>query len=260
MAVGGDTGAAGAGCLGRLAYGLYAGFVGVAVVLPAVALALAVCRTGRAAWRLAGRALRLAGTLAGMRPELVVRAGAALPRGPFIAVSNHASYLDVPVLITTFGEPLVFTAKREMFGWPLVGAFARRIGAVPVERRTVTGRLDALRGASEALRAGRPLHVFPEATLSQATGLLPFRLGAFRLAVEHGLPIVPVAIVGTRRALPAGRILPRRTRIEVRVLPAIEPPPEAAGSRARADLRDRVRRALTDELGEPASELPRLPA
>jgi 1-acyl-sn-glycerol-3-phosphate acyltransferase len=238
----------------RLAYGLYAVLAGALVVLPAVALALAVCPTSRSAWRFVGRALRLAGALAGMRPKLVVRDGAALPPGPFIAVSNHASYLDVPALIATFGEPLVFTAKREMFDWPLIGRFARRIGAVPVDRRSAAGRLEALRAASEAASAGRPVHVFPEATLSHAPGLLPFRLGAFRLAAEHRLAVVPVAIGGTRRALPAGRLLPRRARIEVRVLPAVEPPPESDGLRARGAFRDRVRRALAAELDEPAPE------
>lgn len=227
----------------RLLFGLWCGLVAVVLVLPAGLVALVVCRTPEAAWRTAHRVFRAAGWLTGLRPRVTGR----LPDGPFVAVSNHASNLDPLVLIAALPRPVAFVAKREMFSWPVVGAYARRLGAVPVERGRAGSRVRAFREVARAAAAGRPVHVFPESTLAPGPGFLPFRLGAFRLAAERGLPIVPVAIAGTRRALPGHAALPRPARLEVRILPPIPPgnPP------APATLRDHARQTLADALGEP---------
>lgn len=231
------------------------------VVLPAVGVALVFCRTPRSTWRLVGRALRGVGALTGLGPEVCFAEGPELPAGGCVVVSNHASLLDVPVLIAALDEPVAFTAKRAVFGWPVVGSVARRIGAIPVERSSVRRRAEALQAADAAVRGGRTVHVFPESTFSPAAGLLPFRSGAFRLAREHALPIVPVALAGTRRCLPPGARLPRPGRIEVRVLAPIEPPREPKGFRALASFREEVRQALADAVGElvlhPARPAPR---
>lgn len=231
----------------RLLLGLWAALVAVGVVLPAAVVALLVCRTPEAAWRAAHRAFRVAGGLTGLRPRVTGR----LPDGPFVAVSNHASNLDPLILIAALPRPVAFVAKREMFSWPLVGAYARRLGAVPVERGRAGGRMRAFREVARAAHAGRAVHVFPESTVFPEPGLLPFRLGAFRLAAERGLPIVPIAIAGTRRVLPADARLPHPARIEVRVLPPVEPPAGHRDPQGLAAFRDRVRKALADELGEP---------
>jgi 1-acyl-sn-glycerol-3-phosphate acyltransferase len=227
----------------RPLFGLWCGLVAVGVVLPAGLVALLVCRTPEAAWGAAHRVFRGAGRLTGLRPRVTGR----LPYGPFVAVSNHASNLDPLVLIAALPRPVAFVAKREMFSWPVVGAYARRLGAVPVERGRPGSRVRAFREVARAADAGRPVHVFPESTISPEPGLLPFRLGAFRLAAERGLPIVPVAITGTRRALPAHATLPRPARLEVRILPPINPG-EAPDP---ATLRDHARQTLADDLGEP---------
>lgn len=233
------------GGLRRLQVGLWALLVASALVLPAALAGLAFTRSERASWWLVGRVLRLAGRLTGVLPSRTVR----LPEGPFVAVSNHASNLDPLILIAALDRPVAFTAKREMFAWPLVGAYTRRLGAIPVERGRPGARARAFRAAVRAAEAGRAIHVFPESTVSPGPGLLPFHLGAFRLAAELRLPVVPVAIAGSRLALPAGAFLPRPARIEVRVLQPIEPGDSAPGS--LRELRDRVRRALAEELGEP---------
>ncbi|HSL82367.1 MAG TPA: lysophospholipid acyltransferase family protein, partial [Thermoanaerobaculia bacterium] len=200
-------------------FGFWAVLVALVVVLPAGVVALALCRTPEAAWWAAHRAFRVAGGLTGLRPRVTGR----LPEGPFVAVSNHASNLDPLVLLAALPRPVAFVAKREMFSWPVVGAYARRLGAVPVERGRAGGRVRAFREVARAADAGRPVHVFPESTLSPEPGLLPFRLGAFRLAAERGLPVVPIALEGTRRALPADAALPRPGRLEVQILPPIPP-------------------------------------
>ena len=236
----------GRGGAGRLLGGPWAVLVALAVMLPAGVAGLACAWSERSAWWWAGRVLRLAGRLTGVLPRRTVR----LPEGPFVAVSNHASNLDPLILIAAFDRPVAFTAKREMFAWPLIGAYTRRLGSIPVERGRPGARARAFRAAARAVRAGRPVHFFPESTLSEEPGLLPFRLGAFRLAAAHGLPIVPVVIAGSRRVLPPDAWLPRPSPIEVRVLPAVEPPDGAGDPEALAAFRDRVREALAGELGE----------
>lgn len=231
----------------RLAFGLWAGLVAVGVVLPAGLAALLVCRTPEAAWWAAHRAFRVAGWLTGLRPRVTGR----LPDGPFVAVSNHASNLDPLILLAALPRPVAFVAKREMFSWPVVGAYTRRLGAVPVERGRAGGRMRAFREVARAADAGRPVHIFPESTLAPEPGLLPFRLGAFRLAAERSLPVVPVAIAGTRRVLPADARLPHPARIEVRILPPLAPPPAPADPQALATLRDDARQTLADALEEP---------
>ncbi len=243
----GRAGRAGAAIV-RRAYGIYALVLAVAVLVPAVALVVAAGRTRRSAWAILHRALRLAGRLTGLMPRVT----GSLPPGPFVAVSNHASYLDALVLLAAFGRPLVFTPKRELFAWPLVGAVVRRLGGVAVDRASAGSRLGAMEAASEVLAGGGdPLHVFPESTFVAGAGLLPFHLGAFRLAAEHRLPVVPIALAGTRRVLPGEARLPRPGRIDVRVLEPLAPPAETEGFRALAVLRDRAREALGKAVGEP---------
>ena len=226
--------------------------VALGVVLPAAAVALALARSERSAWWAAGRVLRLAGRLTGVLPRRTVR----LPEGPLVVVSNHASNLDPLILIAALDRPVVFTAKREMFSWPVVGLYARRLGAIPVERGRPGARARAFRTAARAAAAGRAVHVFPESTLSLKPGLLPFRLGAFRLAMAHRLPVVPVVITGSREVLPPESILPRPAPLEVRVLPAIAPPDGAGDPEALAAFRDRVRQVLAAELGDELLEEP----
>lgn len=94
---------------------------------------------------------------------------------------------------------------------------------------------------ARAADAGRPVHVFPESTISPEPGLLPFRLGAFRLAAERRPPVVPIALAGTRHVLPAGATLPHPAHLEVRVLPPLAPRPAPAGPQDLAAFCDLVR-------------------
>ena len=156
------------------------------------------CRAG-APW--SARLARLALRLAGMRLEL--HGLDQLPQ-PCIVVANHSSYLDGVVLAATLPPCFSFVIKREMSAVPLAGTLLRRIGAEFVERG------DRIRGARDARRLlrnaaiGHSLVFFPEGTFSTAIGLLRFHIGAFAAAVRADLPVVPVAIRGTRHCLPPG--------------------------------------------------------
>ena len=197
---------------------------------------------------------RLALRLAGMRLE--VRGLDQLPE-PCIVVANHSSYLDGVVLCATLPSCFSFVIKREMSAVPLAGTLLRRIGAEFVQRG------DRVRGARDARRlmrnaaTGHALVFFPEGTFSTDVGLLHFHVGAFATAVRANLPVVPVAIRGTRHCLPPGSPWPRPGRIRIRVLAAL-PAPAAAPVASEQDdrahallLRDAARAALLAALDEP---------
>ncbi len=193
---------------------------------------------------------RLALRLAGMRLEL--HGLDQLPQ-PCIVVANHSSYLDGVVLAATLPPCFSFVIKREMSAVPLAGTLLRRIGAEFVERG------DRIRGARDARRLlrnaaiGHSLVFFPEGTFSTAIGLLRFHIGAFAAAVRADLPVVPVAIRGTRHCLPPGSPWPRPGTIRIEALAALPAQPAAPGSDAgdrAALLRDAARAALLGALGE----------
>jgi 1-acyl-sn-glycerol-3-phosphate acyltransferase len=190
--------------------------------------------------------------LAGVRVEcegLEHLAGGA----PFVLASNHASYLDVPLLVALLPLDFLFVAKREMAGWPLVARFARKIGHLTVDRFDAQQGLADAAAVTGTLAGGRSVLFFPEATFTHVAGLRPFRLGAFKAAVEAGVPLVPIALSGTRAILRAHdwRVRPGRVRLWVGApLRA-----EGEGWRAVVALRDRVAEQIGAHSGELRLEL-----
>jgi 1-acyl-sn-glycerol-3-phosphate acyltransferase len=118
-------------------------------------------------------------------PELV-------SRHEGIIVSNHISYVDVVALLTL--TPLRFLAKAEIRSWPLVGGAAQAIGCVFVKRRDPQARAQA-RAELAQMEKYPPIVIFPEGTRSTGPGLLPFRYGGFRTAIEAAIPLLPCALV-----------------------------------------------------------------
>jgi 1-acyl-sn-glycerol-3-phosphate acyltransferase len=174
--------------------------------------------------------------------------------GPLLLVANHASYLDVPALLALIPRDFVFFAKKEVLGWPFVGLFVRRAGHITVDR------FDAQQGVADAaklaraIEAGQAVLVFPEGTFVADGGLRPFRLGAFKTAVDTGTPVVPLALAGTRRVLRDGTWLPRPGAIRLWVGSPMRP----AGSdwKAIVALREQVADAIASHCGEPRLETP----
>jgi 1-acyl-sn-glycerol-3-phosphate acyltransferase len=184
--------------------------------------------------------------LAGCGPT--VRGLQHVPRGSAVLVANHSSYLDVVALVASVPLDLRFVAKRELLAVPIVGAVLRKAPHLTVDRVDLSrGVADAGR-VTAALRDGAVVCAFPEGTFVRRPGLLPFRLGAFKAAVEAGCPIVPVVVRGTREILPADTWRPRPGRIEVTVLPPLTVADE--GWREIVRLRDATRAAIATTLHE----------
>jgi len=193
-------------------------------------------------------ALRLAGC------ALSAEGLAQLPAsGPFLIASNHASYVDVAALLAIVPHNFVFLAKKEIAGWPFIGLFIRRARHLTVDRFDAQQGVADTRRVAAAIGAGDSVLVFPEGTFTAADGLRPFRLGMFKVALETGTPIVPVALTGTRRALRDGQTLPRASHIHLWVGAPIRA--EGQGFKAIVALRDRVAEAIASHCGEPRLDL-----
>jgi acyl carrier protein len=235
--------------VGAMGYALHVGALLLAALPPLwlAALLLSGPRLDRAARRWCRVVLALAGCR--LRLEGTENLG-----GMAILAANHSSYLDVPALLAALPVEVRFVAKRELLRTPIVGAVIRKVGHLAVERFDLSRSVADAERVGRALRGGVPLLVFPEGTFTATPGLLPFRLGAFKAAAEAGRPVIPVAIVGTREILPAGRWRPQRAPITVSVGRPVAP--EGQGWRDIVRLRDRTRDAIASLLagGPPAAE------
>ena len=192
--------------VGRAVCGLWAALL-FWLLAPLTWLLTLLMPNPAAAWALGRGAARTQFRLTAM--PLTVRGLQQLPSGPCVLVSNHASYLDGVILVAALPRPCAFVAKRELQNQFVAGRFLQRLGAEFVERFDVKRSVEDANRMAEAVQQGRSLAVFPEGTFVARPSLLPFHLGAFLAAARAGVPVVPVAIRGSRTILPALAWWPR---------------------------------------------------
>lgn len=175
-----------------------------------------------------------------------------------VIMSNHESHFDPPSLILASNTPLRFMAKESLSRFPVFGSAMSAMGMLFVDRSDKTKAWESIRAAARTLSEGKAVLVFPEGTRSKDGELLNFKKGGFVLAIESGLPILPIGIAGTGQVLPPGWVI-RDTGLAVM---AIGDPIETAGktdvdalmeetraailalrAKARARLEERERRA-----------------
>ena len=173
------------------------------------------------AWQRGRMTARLLLRAAGV--PLRVRGVDHLPLGACVLVANHASYLDGVVLLAALPRAFAFVAKRELQQQALLGPPLQRLGVEFVERFDVQKSVADANHMADAVQRGKSLLVFPEGTFVDRPGLLPFHLGAFLAAARAGVPVVPLAIRGTREMLPAERWWPHRAALEVHIGEPIVP-------------------------------------
>jgi 1-acyl-sn-glycerol-3-phosphate acyltransferase len=164
-----------------------------------------------------------------------------LPDSPCVVVANHASYIDAIVIAAALPPDFAFVIKKEMARAPLLGLLLRRLGSQFVER------YDRHKGASDARRVlklastGQSLMFFPEGTFDETRQIGRFLGGAFTIAERANMPVVAVAIHGTRDVMPPGRLSLRRRPIRVQILDVLP----------AADARARSRNMIADAVGDP---------
>ena len=152
--------------------------------------------------------------------------------GRCVLVANHASYLDGPALFAAIPMPVGYVVKGELERNLFLAPLLRALGAVFVHRLDHQRSLADVASLAERLKRGDALGFFPEGTLHRMPGLLPFRLGAFSVAVNADASVVPVTIVGSRSALRDGQWIPRPGTISIRIASPIAPA-DAPGEEAR---------------------------
>ena len=172
-----------------------------------------------------------------------------LPTADCIVVANHASYVDGPLLKGYLPGRFNFVIKGELRDIPIVHFLLRRSGGKFVERSEQSGSTRDARRIVKAARGGESLAFFPEGTFRKQAGVGRFRPGAFVAAIRGALPVVPIAIMGTREMLPSGRHLPWPVPLTIQILPAIAPgDPDFSDNRRLAEA---ARQRILEVLDEP---------
>jgi 1-acyl-sn-glycerol-3-phosphate acyltransferase len=171
---------------------------------------------------------------------------------PYVVVANHESVAD-PFLLTYLPWDMRWVAKEELFKIPIIGLAFRWSGDIPLRRgqgESVRAMMDTCK---EALAAGIPIMMFPEGTRSKDGELLAFRDGAFRLAIEAGVPVLPLVLAGTKECRPKHSKWFGRARARVRVLAPI--PTEGLTLDDVPMLRDRTRDVIAAALVDLRADL-----
>jgi 1-acyl-sn-glycerol-3-phosphate acyltransferase len=169
-----------------------------------------------------------------------------------VVVANHESTAD-PFLINYLPWDMRWVGKEELFKIPVIGHCFTWSGDIPLRRGEGDSVREMMAECKRALAAGIPVMLFPEGTRSKTGELLPFRDGAFRLAIEAGVPILPLAVAGTRECRPKGSKWFGEARAKVQVLAPIST--EGLTVDDVASLRERTRDAIADALVELRAEL-----
>ena len=163
--------------------------------------------------------------------RLFVRAGLAMvgvrvkvsglerldPKQTYIFTPNHQSLIEVPLFVTYLGRNPAYLGKKEVFKYPVFGYGIRLIGVVPVDRSNSPAAVESAKVATENLRRGKSYVVYPEGTRSKDGRMLPFKKGAFMMAIDAGVPVVPITVSGATKIMPKAQIkvFPSTVRITV---------------------------------------------
>jgi 1-acyl-sn-glycerol-3-phosphate acyltransferase len=186
-------------------------------------------------------------TMCGVR--FAVRGHSPLDRHGSVVVPNHSSPMDIPALLWADSD-IRFLAAADLFRIPVLAAAMRAVGTVPIDRRDhdrAQGQLDQLVD-DRRQRAGGSIAVFAEGAIAPMGRRLPFKSGAFSLAIRTATPVVPVAIHGSDRVLPPrGRLLVRPGMVTIEFLEAIDT--SGLTLEDRHTLRDHVHVLVCDAVG-----------
>jgi 1-acyl-sn-glycerol-3-phosphate acyltransferase len=219
----------------------------IAIGLPIQALLLALTFPFDRNRVVAGRVLRLVGAgISRCFPPWRLEVQGRWPEGgPFVVVANHQSVLDI-LMLARLPREMKWVAKEELFRIPWAGWMLRLAGDIPIRRGDAESGGEALARARRYLDRGMSVMIFPEGTRSAKGTLLPFKSGAFRLAIDAGVPVLPIAVHGTAHGMPKGGPWVRPCRAFARIL---EPVPTAGRALEDAGkLKEEVRRRIASEL------------
>jgi 1-acyl-sn-glycerol-3-phosphate acyltransferase len=168
----------------------------------------------------------------------------------YVFMSNHQSNFDIPVLFSALPVQFRWLAKAELFRIPIFGLSMRGAGYISIDRSNRKSAFYSLAKAAEAIRNGTSVMIFPEGTRSTDGMLLPYKKGGFVMALDAGVPIVPVVITGTHAIMPKGGLLIRRRWVRVHIGRPIET--SDFSRKTKDDLMVKVRTAMLEMISETA--------
>jgi len=165
-----------------------------------------------------------------------------------VIVVNHTSYVDTLFLLAALPSDIAFVAKQGLARIPILNFGLKRLDHLTVPRQHPQESLAQLDQLHQKFQHGKHIVIFPEGTFTQAQGLKPFKLGAFKLAAEANRPVYPTSLRGTRHILPAGYLLPRPNNVTITINPALN----AQGNNWQAyiQLRNQAYQTIAEQCGE----------
>lgn len=166
------------------------------------------------------------------------------PKRPAVYTANHLSAVDIPVLYSCIPGQFRIMAKRELFSYPFMGWHLTRSGQIPIEQGDARASLRSLNRASESLRHGMALAIFPEGGRSHDGQMQVFMGGAFYMAIRAQAPVIPIVLVGTYERLPINSFHLRPGRVRMIIGEPI--PTKGMSPRQMEDLSARVRQVMYD--------------
>jgi 1-acyl-sn-glycerol-3-phosphate acyltransferase len=173
-------------------------------------------------------------------------------RGAYVIVANHQSFLDIFVLCN-IPQEWKWVSKSELFKIPMFGWGFSLTGAISLDRGDLASAKRVMEKSRRYIEDGIGVLIFPEGTRSEDGKLLPFKPGAFKLAVETGAPVLPIAISGSAQGMPKGGPWIRPAQITVRILEPLSTTGLTGRDvrKLRETVRNRIARALGQD--EPAN-------
>ena len=172
----------------------------------------------------------------------------------YIFMSNHVSNIDPPITVPLIPKRTSVMVKKELFNFPILGRAMRMGSLVPVDRGNRDAGIESVKAAKQVIQQGLNMTIYIEGKRSFDGKLLPFKKGPFYLAVECGVPVVPITITGTHYVMPKGRFAIKPGIVTVNFHPPIEP--NDFGS--RECLMEKVRAAIDSGLPEDCRTAPPL--
>jgi 1-acyl-sn-glycerol-3-phosphate acyltransferase len=168
----------------------------------------------------------------------------------YIFMSNHVSNLDPPLMLPLIPRRTSVMAKKELFDIPLLGKAMRMGSLVPVDRKNRDAGISAVRAAADVIRQGINMTIYVEGGRSFDGKLIKFKKGPFYLAVECGVPVVPVTVVGTQHAMPKGRFAIKSGDVKIIFHDPIEPKDFGDRDALKGKVREVINSGLPVELQE----------
>src|SRR3984885_440606 len=168
------------------------------------------------------------------------------PARTYIFMSNHVSNVDPPITIPLIPKRTSVMVKKELFNYPILGRAMRMGSLVPVDRGNRDAGIESVRAAKQVVQQGLNMTIYVEGKRSFDGKLLPFKKGPFYLAMECGVPVVPITIIGTHDVMPKARFSIKPGLVRVIFHPPIEP--KDFGS--REELMEKVRAVIESGLPE----------